>query len=102
AWKLWQEENILGLVDMRICDSNYAEKEELDILRCIHVGLLCVQEFAKDRPTMSSVVSMLNSEIVDLPTPKQPAFSGTQFTQDANEEGGFSVNYVSITAFNGR
>ncbi|OMO71283.1 hypothetical protein COLO4_28322 [Corchorus olitorius] len=62
AWKLWQEENILGLVDMRVCDS---------------------------KPTMLSVVSMLNSEIVDLPTPKQPAFSGTQFTQELMKKLGF-------------
>ena len=39
---------------------------EMEMLRCIHVGLLCVQEFAKDRPIISVVISMLKSEIVDL------------------------------------
>ncbi|WRX29278.1 S-locus glycoprotein domain - like 10, partial [Theobroma cacao] len=103
AWKLWKEDNILGLVDMEVSDPSYDEKE---ILRCIHVGLLCVQEFAKDRPTMSRVVSMLNSEIVDLPPPKQPAFTERQINQDvesfSSNEDRFSVNDVTITDFDGR
>ncbi|KAK6270354.1 hypothetical protein POUND7_007459 [Theobroma cacao] len=103
AWKLWKEDNILGLVDMEVSDPSYDEKE---ILRCIHVGLLCVQEFAKERPAMSRVVSMLNSEIVDLPPPKQPAFTERQINQDVeslpNNEDKFSVNDVSITDFDGR
>ncbi|GKV42321.1 hypothetical protein SLEP1_g49732 [Rubroshorea leprosula] len=70
AWKLWNEGNILPLVDNMVADPSYDE----EVLRCIHVGLLCVQEFAKDRPNMSTVISMVNSEIVDLPRPKQPAF----------------------------
>ncbi|KAK8312333.1 hypothetical protein V6Z11_D01G033300, partial [Gossypium hirsutum] len=69
--KLWNEGNIWNLVDKS--ESNLKNKKE--IWRCIHVGLLCVQEYAKDRPTMSTIVSMLNSEISDLNTPKQPAFT---------------------------
>ena len=42
--------------------------------RIIHVGLLCVQEGAIDRPTMSDVISMLSNETMVLPAPKQPAF----------------------------
>ncbi|ESR62415.1 hypothetical protein WN944_012155 [Citrus x changshan-huyou] len=48
---------------------------ELEILRCIHVGLLCVQEYVHDRASISTVISMLSSEIVDLPVPKQPVFT---------------------------
>ncbi|KAK6229113.1 hypothetical protein SCA6_018064 [Theobroma cacao] len=95
AWKLWKEDNIFGLVEMGVSDPSYDEKQ---ILRCIHVGFLCVQESAKDRPIMSRVVSMLNSEIVDLPTPTQPAFIGGQINQDAesfpNNEDRFSLNDV--------
>ncbi|KAL7213446.1 hypothetical protein ACSBR2_016049 [Camellia fascicularis] len=46
-----------------------------EVLKCIHIGLLCVQEDAADRPTMSFVVVMLGSDAVILPQPKQPAFS---------------------------
>ncbi|XVE52860.1 hypothetical protein DITRI_Ditri02bG0158300 [Diplodiscus trichospermus] len=96
AWKLWKEDKILELVDEGISEtSNHKE-----ILRCIHVGLLCVQEFAKDRPTMPNVVSMVNSEIVDLPTPKQPAFTETQIIQ--NIEYRSSVNEATFTDVDGR
>lgn len=46
---------------------------ESQVLRSIHIGLLCVQHHAEDRPTMSSVVLMLGNENA-LPPPKQPAF----------------------------
>ena len=44
------------------------------ILRCIQVGLLCVQNFPEDRPIMSCVNSMLTNEEAILPQPKQPGF----------------------------
>ncbi|XP_022720832.1 LOW QUALITY PROTEIN: uncharacterized protein LOC111278491 [Durio zibethinus] len=79
VWKLWNEDNVLALIDPVLSDPcNRSE-----ILRCIHVGLLCVQEFAEDRPTVSTVISMLNSEIVDLPTPKQPAFTARPIASEA-------------------
>jgi hypothetical protein len=43
-------------------------------VKCVNVGLLCVQEDPNDRPTMSNVVTMLDSEAATVPTPKQPAF----------------------------
>ena len=45
------------------------------LLRYINVALLCVQESADDRPTMSDVVSMLVKENVLLSSPNEPAFS---------------------------
>jgi hypothetical protein len=44
-----------------------------EVLRSIHVGLLCVQENPEIRPTMSNVVLMLGNDDV-LPQPKQPGF----------------------------
>ena len=43
-------------------------------MRCIHIGLLCVQEDPNDRPTMASVVLMLSSASITLPVPSEPAF----------------------------
>ena len=60
----------MALVDPTIWDPCF----QMDISKCIHVGLLCVQELARDRPNVSTIISMLKSEILDLPTPKQPAF----------------------------
>ncbi|GAY51192.1 hypothetical protein CUMW_132390, partial [Citrus unshiu] len=45
-----------------------------EVIRCIHVGLLCVQDRAADRPTMSDVGSMLTNDTMALSKPKQPAF----------------------------
>ena len=45
-----------------------------EIMRCIHIGLLCVQENIAHRPTMASVVLMLNSYSITLPIPSEPAF----------------------------
>lgn len=45
-----------------------------EVLRCINVGLLCVQEQPEDRPLMSSVILMLGGDIMLLPKPKQPGF----------------------------
>lgn len=44
-----------------------------EALRCIHIGLLCVQQHPEDRPSMSSVVVMLSSES-PLPQPMEPGF----------------------------
>ena len=43
------------------------------MMRCIHIGLLCVQQNVADRPNMTSVLLMLNSNSVALPAPTQPA-----------------------------
>ncbi|KAG6737098.1 hypothetical protein POTOM_059909 [Populus tomentosa] len=51
------------------------------VLRCINVGLLCVEDSALDRATMLDVVSMLTSE-APLPLPKQPAFSNPRTAID--------------------
>jgi hypothetical protein len=43
-------------------------------VKCVHIGLLCVQDDPNDRPTISNVVTMLDSETGTLPTPKRPSF----------------------------
>ncbi|XP_059635536.1 G-type lectin S-receptor-like serine/threonine-protein kinase At1g11330 [Cornus florida] len=71
AWKLWNEDRIEMLIDPTISDPCF----QVEILRYVHVGLLCMQEFATNRPTISTILLMLSSEIANLPTPKQPAFT---------------------------
>uniref|UniRef100_A0A7N2MBI3 non-specific serine/threonine protein kinase n=2 Tax=Quercus lobata TaxID=97700 RepID=A0A7N2MBI3_QUELO len=70
AWKLWKEGKALDLMDQTIRETCNAD----EFLRCVNVGLLCVQEDPSDRPTMSNVVFMLGSETATLPTPKQPTY----------------------------
>ncbi|CAL5429364.1 unnamed protein product [Camellia sinensis] len=70
VWDLWKDGTALELKDPSL-DGSCATNQ---LLRIIHVGLLCVQESATDRPTMSDVISMLSNETMVLPAPKQPAF----------------------------
>ncbi|KAG7964095.1 hypothetical protein I3843_09G150900, partial [Carya illinoinensis] len=96
VWKMWNANKIAAFVDPVISEPC----NEIEILRCIHVGLLCVQDFAKDRPTVTLAISMLKSEIVDLPRPKQPAFTVTQIATDTasqSQQRGCSINNVTVT-----
>ncbi|KAL2462695.1 Cysteine-rich receptor-like protein kinase 10 [Forsythia ovata] len=70
AWEVWMDGRVVELMDSTLVNSS--NKDE--IMRCINVGLLCVQDHAGDRPSMTDVVSMLTNDTVQLPTPKQPAF----------------------------
>ncbi|XP_039169763.1 G-type lectin S-receptor-like serine/threonine-protein kinase At1g61390 [Eucalyptus grandis] len=69
AWQLWSDGKALDLTDVAM-----AVTSPLEITRCIHVGLLCVQDHATDRPNMLNVVLMLSGES-DLPQPRQPIFT---------------------------
>ncbi|KAK1276292.1 Receptor-like serine/threonine-protein kinase SD1-6 [Acorus gramineus] len=65
-----------------------------EALKCIQIGLLCVQERAVDRSTMSDVVALFGSDTTSLPVPKQPAFSAG--TDHRNQESS-SINDVTVT-----
>uniref|UniRef100_A0A803LKV7 Serine-threonine/tyrosine-protein kinase catalytic domain-containing protein n=2 Tax=Chenopodium quinoa TaxID=63459 RepID=A0A803LKV7_CHEQI len=69
AWRNWLEGNAL-----RVLDSTISAADTNEVLRCIHIALLCVQENATQRPIMSSVVLMLNSHSVTISVPSKPAF----------------------------
>ncbi|CAL5339384.1 unnamed protein product [Camellia sinensis] len=71
AWDLWKEGKGLELVDQALVETCSTS----EAMRYIQVGFLCVQEIASDRPNMLDIVSMLTTETMVLPTPKQPAFS---------------------------
>lgn len=77
---------------------------EMEIKRYIQVGLLCVQELEKDRPNVSTILSMLNSEIPDLPLPKLPAFTGTLVSSDRKPSLKIphSVNDYTVTVLEAR
>ncbi|XP_038981784.1 G-type lectin S-receptor-like serine/threonine-protein kinase LECRK3 isoform X1 [Phoenix dactylifera] len=70
AWKLWEDGRCLELLDEAMGCSYPTSR----VLRCLQVGLLCVQEGRDDRPTMAEVVLMLSNEGVALPQPNRPGF----------------------------
>ena len=102
AWKLWKEGRQMEFVDTTLSDS-YSNNE---VLRCIHIGLSCVQDSIDARPTMSTVVLMLNNYSMTISTPLQPAFFPRSKTypdfisstdQSMSKSQPLSVNDVSIT-----
>lgn len=68
AWKLWTEGLAAEFMDPAL-GRGYAAEEAW---RCYHVGLLCVQEDADARPTMSNVLLALISDHMNLPEPSRP------------------------------
>uniref|UniRef100_A0A0R0IPR8 non-specific serine/threonine protein kinase n=1 Tax=Glycine max TaxID=3847 RepID=A0A0R0IPR8_SOYBN len=74
------------------------------VLRCIQIGLLCVQENAINRPSMLEVVFMLGNETT-LPPPKKPAFlfnENQDLPESSTSGGGSSINEVTTTIISAR
>ena len=110
AWKHWKNGTPLELLDPTLRD-NYSRNE---VIRCIQMGLLCVQEDPIDRPTLATIVLMLNSYSVTLPMPSEPAFylhsrtegslpnKGLESDQSTSRSMPWSINDVSITELDPR
>ncbi|KAH0870936.1 LOW QUALITY PROTEIN: hypothetical protein HID58_077958 [Brassica napus] len=97
VWRSWREDIIKSVIDPSLSTGSTNE-----ILRCIHIGLLCVQESAATRPTMASVALMLNSDSFTLPTPSWPAFvlesvMPQNVSSSSTEELQMSSNDVTIS-----
>ncbi|KAI4318300.1 hypothetical protein L6164_026087 [Bauhinia variegata] len=102
AWQHWRDDKAMEIIDpslLECCPSHEA-------LRCVQVGLLCVQDRAADRPSMLEVVSMLSNETTSLPTPKQPAFYIDVEESESNgseeQPKTYSINEVTISGMDAR
>ncbi|XP_040384151.1 cysteine-rich receptor-like protein kinase 15 [Oryza brachyantha] len=97
AWSLWGEGRWVELMDETLVSENHSA----EMMRCINIALLCVQENAADRPTMSDVVAMLSSKTMVLSEPKHPAYFNVRV---ANQEqsGVTSVNDLTISVISAR
>ncbi|RZC93620.1 hypothetical protein C5167_007659 [Papaver somniferum] len=95
TWRLWNEGKWTEVVDEAL---GYLYSP-LEVIKCIHIGLLCVQNRAIDRPTMAEVDLMLSSE-TDRPAPEEPPYN----LPASSDKLGFhcSNNNVTLTAVVGR
>ncbi|XP_017985300.1 PREDICTED: G-type lectin S-receptor-like serine/threonine-protein kinase At1g11300 [Theobroma cacao] len=102
AWDLWTSSWPLELMESVIQDSSFTTAA----IRYINIALLCVQERAEDRPTMSDVVSMLSNELTVLPSPMKPAFSNVRSMVDPNSSPSkpeiCSANELTLSVLNAR
>lgn len=79
VWKSYEVGNIVWMIDPTIIDT--CDKEE--VLRCIHVSLLCAQAESSHRPPMSKVTLMLSTDsVTDLADARRPAFLSYQVSQN--------------------
>ncbi|XP_019169083.1 PREDICTED: G-type lectin S-receptor-like serine/threonine-protein kinase B120 isoform X1 [Ipomoea nil] len=73
AWEQWDEGKPMNLLDPSIFSSCVPQ----EVLRCIQLGLLCVQDLAVHRPNMSAVVLFLETDNVTLPVPRPPTYTAS-------------------------
>lgn len=74
------------------------------VSKCVNVGLLCVQDRANDRPTMSSVMVMLEGGAAAISQPRRPTFVAEMGASDA-ESSAYKLiisSNNSITQLTGR
>ncbi|KAK6158494.1 hypothetical protein DH2020_005808 [Rehmannia glutinosa] len=101
AWELWRKDSALELMDPTLRDSCVIDQ----LQRCIHIGLLCVENHAVDRPTIEDVILMLKNEMTNLPLPKSPAFITRNSVLEVVEKSmpeKLSANELSLSELGGR
>ncbi|KAE8772057.1 hypothetical protein D1007_55975 [Hordeum vulgare] len=96
AWQLFDEESWSELIDASLLPDIHS----IEMMRCINIALLCVQENAADRPTMLDVIAMLSNKTMILQKPKHPAYFS--LSTAGNKEAptttqSYSVNDVTIS-----
>uniref|UniRef100_A0A0D9WA06 Receptor-like serine/threonine-protein kinase n=1 Tax=Leersia perrieri TaxID=77586 RepID=A0A0D9WA06_9ORYZ len=77
VWESWNQNKLIDLLHQAMPTPASDEIEvlpDLELERCIQIGLLCVQDMADDRPSMSEVVTMMTSKTAHIEQPKKPTF----------------------------
>ncbi|QHN79896.1 putative receptor-like protein kinase At4g00960 isoform X1 [Arachis ipaensis] len=102
AWEKWTEKTPMELLDPNM-EGPYSKEE---VIKCIHIGLLCVQEEPNERPTMATIVFYLNSSSLNLPSPREPAYyfknNRTEESMTTSKElvnDSDSINEITISKF---
>lgn len=92
---LWKEGKGEKLIDENLKDDCPVD----EALKWMRIALLCIQEDPNDRPTMSSVASMLEGEWKIVSEPKPPMSFGqfimsdqSSSTWNADDSGFYSSN----------
>nr|XP_023913316.1 G-type lectin S-receptor-like serine/threonine-protein kinase At4g27290 isoform X1 [Quercus suber]POF09452.1 g-type lectin s-receptor-like serine/threonine-protein kinase [Quercus suber] len=97
AWKLWKEGRPLELIDTCLKGSVI----QSEILRCLHISFLCLQQHHNDRPNMPCVVMMLHGES-SLPEPKELGFFVGKKSTSSSKNQSSSTNEISVTVLEAR
>ncbi|XP_021719478.1 cysteine-rich receptor-like protein kinase 8 [Chenopodium quinoa] len=94
AWRLWIENKAYDLIDEAFKDNCPIE----EVMKCIQIGLVCVQEYAVERPSMNSIVATLSGQSISFPVPKPPHFFS--LTNGLEEEDNQRLDNISNPLIN--
>lgn len=102
AWQQWNEDKGEEMIDPLIKPSCSIRQ----VLRCIHIALLCVQDHAQERPDVPAVILMLSSDSSSLPMPRAPTLMlrgrALELSKSSENERSHSIGTVSMTQLHGR
>ncbi|KAI7753919.1 hypothetical protein M8C21_033118 [Ambrosia artemisiifolia] len=71
AWKLYERSKMIDLIDPRMQKDGFSVR---DVMKTIHVALLCLQPLPVIRPAMSEIVAMLTWKVEMVKSPIKPTF----------------------------
>ncbi|XP_024965687.1 cold-responsive protein kinase 1-like [Cynara cardunculus var. scolymus] len=71
AWKLYERSQMVDLIDPRMQKDGFVVK---DVMKTVHMALLCLQPHPNIRPAMSEVVAMLTWKVEMVKSPLKPTF----------------------------
>ncbi|KAK7317636.1 hypothetical protein RJT34_02040 [Clitoria ternatea] len=101
TWKHFQSGTTEQLIDPHLLlDENHRSNVKNEILRVVHIGLLCTQEIPSLRPTMSKALHMLTKKEEHLATPSNPPFTdeSTMELHDKNDDPLYPFNATDSLA----
>ncbi|KAL5081060.1 hypothetical protein RYX36_009481 [Vicia faba] len=70
VWRQWMDQTPFNILDPNLKE-DYSKSE---VIKCIQIGLLCVQHDPDARPSIVTIASYLSSYSIELPAPHEPAF----------------------------
>lgn len=93
AWENFSKGTSSNIMDNTLLNDDSINSRH-EIMRCIQIGLLCVQKSEADRPNMASIVVMLSSNSISLPIPLKPAFfiESRRPSSDSNNSSAQEIN----------
>jgi hypothetical protein len=102
AWKLYESDNLMGLVDQSLDPEEYKPEE---VKRIMEIALLCTQSTVAARPMMSEVVVLLLTKNDPELQPTRPTFiDATSRVRGETSSGSSSASKatMSISQFSAR
>ncbi|CAA7051183.1 unnamed protein product [Microthlaspi erraticum] len=91
AWIKLDQGDYLEVVDEKIRGDSLPDWQ---VLRCVQVALLCVQQQASERPNMSLVVTMLQEEDYPTPKPLRPGVIAVASTSSCQDPSGSTPTHI--------